>query len=54
MGIISLQTFLNNGLNKRKTHISKLKNKKICIDIYNYIYKYLAKRKTNTSVRKDV
>ena len=45
MGIISLQTFLNNGLNKRKTHISELKNKKICIDIYNYIYKYLAKGK---------
>lgn len=45
MGIISLQTFLNKSLNKRKMHISKLKNKKICIDIYNYIYKYLAKGK---------
>lgn len=45
MGIISLQTFLNNNIEKKKYHISVIKNKKICIDIYNYIYKYLAKGK---------
>ena len=42
MGIISLHSFLNNNPAKRKCRIDVFKNKKICIDIYNYIYKYLA------------
>lgn len=42
MGIISLHSFLNNNPTKRKCRINVFKNKKICIDIYNYIYKYLA------------
>lgn len=45
MGIISLHSFLNHSQIRSKNHLYQLKNKKICIDIYNYIYKYLSRGK---------
>lgn len=43
MGIRLLNRFLKNNVEYigKKTHFSKLTNKKICIDIYNYIYQFL-------------
>jgi len=45
MGIISLNSFLNASNYKKNMYIHELKNKKICVDIYNFIYKFLANGK---------
>jgi len=43
MGIRLLNKFLKNNSFAigKKMHLSDLSNKKICIDIYNYIYQFL-------------
>ena len=45
MGIISLNSFLNASDYKKIIFVEQLKNKKICVDIYNFIYKFLANGK---------
>ena len=42
MGIISLNSFLNSSKCKKIIYLHELRNQKICVDIYNYIYKFLA------------
>tara|TARA_B100000795_G_scaffold166921_1_gene125605 strand:+ start:3563 stop:4507 length:945 start_codon:yes stop_codon:yes gene_type:complete len=42
MGIRLLNKYLiNNSFIGKKIHFSELSNKKICVDIYNYIYQFL-------------
>ena len=47
MGILSLNTFLRENCRNidNIVHFSQLKYKKICVDVYNYIYRFLAKDK---------
>lgn len=42
MGIRLLNRFLKNNTIGEKQYFSKLSNKKICVDVYNYIYQFLS------------
>lgn len=43
MGIISLHSYLAKNDVKQKQYVYSLQNKKVCIDVYNFIYKFLAR-----------
>ncbi len=54
MGILSLNTFINEECftMKRISGFEILKNKKVCIDIYNFIYEYLADNRLIENIEK--
>lgn len=54
MGILSLNSFLRENCKNidNIVHFSQLKYKKICVDVYNYIYRYLANDRLIESLEK--